>query len=334
MFPTAAERGASRERVGFGWRAMVRAGLALGCELRDAIGVSILHRRTFAPIVLADGLLPTVVGKDGRVRSATFTDDGTVGTAATIDVLEHATDALGAELHSAGLTPHLELPAGVDPRHLRLLTLAEWFAGWTPRYVAALDGADGAWADGIRRFDAAGIREAIGAGVLRSGEWRAAINAALRSVGQPHATDALVAATVRDVLARGGSIPTCRGYGGRLVPDFRGLRDSGVLGKRRRSSRAKPRPAGSSESTDVSGLEASESRTVARLAILEEIERAERNGKIRAHEAEMMKFSATLDYDGFGGRSHCRALNAAGFRISQPGLLKMARRVRKALRAG
>ncbi len=147
---------------------MVRAGLALGCELRDAIGVSILHRRTFAPIILADGLLPPVTRKDGTLRPATFRDDGTVGTAARLDVLEHATDALGEELRAAGLTPHLAIPAGVDRRYLHLLALAEWFAGWTARYVAALDGADGAWADGIRRFDAAGFHQAIDAGALQA----------------------------------------------------------------------------------------------------------------------------------------------------------------------
>lgn len=310
---------------------MVRAGLAHGCELRDSIGVCILHRRTFAPIILADGLLPSVTGKDGRVRPATFRDEGTAGTAATIDVLEHATDALGAELRAAGLTPRLAIPAGVDPRHLRLLTLAEWFAGWTSRYVAALDGAEGAWADGIRRFDAAGIREAIEAGVLRPGEWRASINAALRSVGQPHATDALVAATVRALHERGMSIPTCRGYGGRLVPDFRGLRDSGALGPRPRPSRAKPRPAASSDCTDVSGLEASENRAVARLAILQEVERMERMGELRAREAEMIRLSADVDPGLWGSVPHLKVLRGRGFEIQHSGLWKMVGRVRAKL---
>lgn len=337
MFPKSLERSESRARVGVGMRTMIEAGLALGCVLRDAVGVTLLHRLVLAPVVVKPGILPPVKGADGSERSPRSFREDDVGDRVLRDALDLAVCELAPVLAAAGLRPVLAVPDGVDARDLEVKTLESWFRSWTARFVAALEGAADRWAAAVRRLNAEGVRSAIEAGAIRAKDWRASFAAALKGVGIRGASDTVIDATVRDLVAKRQPVLTCRGNGGRLVPDFRGLRDSGALGKRRRPSRAKPRVAPPTSESGNPASATAEARSLARVELVEVLERVERLGKVGrlgARDVEMMTLSASIGFDGFGGRSHCRALNAAGFKISQPGLLKMARRVRKALRAG
>ncbi len=71
-----------------------------------------------------------------------------------------------------------------------------------------------------------------------------------------------------------------------------------------------------------------------RLTLLAHLESLEQLGKVSQREIEMIQRSLALgfDYEAWGSRQHHRSVVADGFKISQPGLLKMAKRVRRKLK--
>lgn len=231
-------------------------------------------------------------------------------------MLEELVDSMGGVLAEAGVGPRIAIPPGIDARAFRVRTLAEWLVGWLDRHRAACDGAPEPWAEAIRRVEAKAMRDAISTGVVRQKEWRACISRALRACGHPGASNEEIEAAMKAFRASGRHVPLMRGEGGRLMPDWRALRDSGVFGKRVRPSRAKLRAPGSTSAPDP--LEAAgnaEARTVARVAIIEAIEKLERTGALAGKPAEMVRRSldlGLLDHSEWGSRPHHEALVRAG----------------------
>jgi hypothetical protein len=303
---SADERAQSRTRTAASWRKNFALGVSMGCSPRDAIGSLILFRRLYAPLVLDPALS----------RSRTFKDDGDLGAGVMRLVVEEAVRALGPRLDQAGLSPRLAIPRGVDGMTLRVAAVATWFSTWLDtRGVSAHNGFDAPWASAIREFDSALFRASMAAGAVRPSEWRACTSRALKECGTIAASDAQIEKALKDAAVSEGGLPTMRGDGGRLMPDIRGLRDSGVLGPRYRPRGKRKDPLPQVAASAADDATAAEARIVDSIAIVEAIGRLERLGRLRGGALELVRRSLdirSLDPAEWGGRPHHRALVAAG----------------------
>lgn len=300
-------------------RDLIRRWMSLGFNPEDAIGCAVLTAVVWGPR-----------GREAEGTQADSDKDRRDATAAVIASIAWTTARARGD------------PATFDDRALALgRGGADSVLKWCrERHRLAMDGDASERSQGIRAMGADSVVQAERMGFFSRREWFRTLAYAAKSCGRSSTeNDAILSEYAQRLIdhyeARGDAVPMMR-VGGRVVPAPRQMRDGGGLGRRVRTRRTFPPVAPPTAEVEGPEHEAArrEARSLARVKVLGVIERLERLERLSAREAVMVRLSLDggADPEKWGGRKNRRYLASRGFTISQPGLLKMARRVRAALR--